>query len=107
MFVFAMQEEDDLGGGSYQAIAGRQKKKRGLFLRIFFPLIVMIGDFISVMPLGQRREIAKKRLVQAGVPGGLSVDQFFACYVIGTVLGFVVGAYIDSELATAPMFMIV
>ena len=108
MFVWAMQESDDLlADDSYQAIAGRRKERRGIFLKIFFPLIVTLGEVMAVLPIAKRREIAKKKLIQAGIPGGLSVDQFLATYVIGTGVGGLVGAYIDSELATSPMFLIV
>lgn len=108
MFVWAMQEDDELiPGDSYQSIAGRRKKNRGIFLKIFYPLIAILGDFFSAMPLGRRRENLKKKLIQAGIPGGLTVDQYFATYVVATAIGFLVGTYIDSELATAPMFLIV
>ena len=108
MFVWAMQtEEDDLEGDSFRAMAGKKKAQRGLVFRLLYPFILILGDIIAPLPLGQKRALVKKKLVQAGVPGGLTADQFLATYVIGVVVGGLVGAYIDSELATAPMFMIV
>ena len=107
MFVFAMQVEDDLEGDAFAAMAGKRKRQRGLVLRLLYPLILILGDVIAPLPLGKRRDEARKKLIQAGVPGGLNVDQFFACYVIGTVIGALVGSYIDLELKTTPMFLIV
>lgn len=106
MFVFAMLA-DESTDDALDAIAGKRKKNRSLFLRIFFPLILVLSEFISLLPLGARRESLKKKLIQAGVPGGLNVDQFYATYVISTVLGVLVGFYIDAETNLAPMLTVV
>lgn len=89
-------------GGIY-----RKRERKGIFLKLFFPLIVSLGQVFAVLPLGATREKLKIRLIQAGSPGGLSADEYYATRMISLVLIGLAGWYFDSELKTQPIFMLV
>lgn len=77
---------------------------KGLFLRYFGWLVEILGELISLLPLGKRRERLQTKLVQAGNPGGLSADEFYATGIIGIVALGLAGSYIDFELDMSPTF---
>ena len=108
LFFYFFQEEEEsllLDAAGTQRI--QKMKKKSLFLKFFGGIIAALGKVIATMPLGSSREKAQKKLQQAGFPGGLSVDEFFASRIVGVVLAVLAGIYIDSELAVSPMFMLV
>ena len=85
----------------------RRREKKGIFLKLFFPAIVALGQIIAVLPLGATREKLRIRLVQAGSPGGLTSDEFYATRAISLVFIGLAGWYFDLELKTDPIFMLV
>lgn len=89
-------------GGIY-----RKRERKGIFLKIFFPAIVSLGQIFAVLPLGQTREKLKIRLIQAGSPGGLTADEYYATRMISLALIGLAGWYFDTELKTQPIFMLV
>lgn len=89
-------------GGIY-----RKRERKGIFLKLFFPLIVSLGQVFAVLPLGATREKLKIRLIQAGSPGGLTADEYYATRMISLVLIGLAGWYFDTELKTQPIFMLV
>lgn len=94
------------------AIGGRlvEEKDRwegkGIFLRYFGWLVELLGEFISLLPLGKRRERLGVKLLQAGSPGGLSVDEFYATSIIAIVFMGFAGWYIDLETEMSPTFLL-
>ncbi|HQH25850.1 MAG TPA: type II secretion system F family protein [Oligoflexia bacterium] len=101
-FFYVVLAPDDEESLEDPGLAVRRRKQRSIFLKLFAPLIYVLGQFISVLPMHERREKLQKRLIQAGRPGGLSADEFDASRVIAVVLGFLAGSYFDLEAATAP-----
>ncbi len=95
-------EEEDFSAGGEE---GWQKRREwhGLFLKTFGKFIEPLGQLISKIPLGKSRAKLQKKLVQAGRPGGLSVDEFHASRIICVILAFLAGSYIDFETKLTPL----
>ncbi len=100
MFLFVPQSATEVGiGGAYS----RRREFNHWFLRIFGSLIMSMGEVMSVLPLGNSREKLRKKLTQAGMPGGLSVDEFNAARVVAIGLLAAAGAALDFLLYTFPV----
>jgi len=106
-FVFGQSEEDILEADTAGTQRVMKMKRKSLFLKIFGGIIAAFGKIIATLPLAHAREKTLKKLQQAGFPGGLNVDEFYASRIVGVVLAFFAGMYIDSELDVSPMFAIV
>ena len=102
--LFFLPDESLDGPGGPLA---RRRERRGIFLKLFFPAIVALGQLIAVLPLGQTRAKLKIKLIQAGSPGGLSADEFFATRILSLAFIGAAGFYFDSELKTDPIFFLV
>lgn len=102
-WLFLAPDETIEGPGG----VARRREKKGIFLKLFFPAIVALGQIIAVLPLGATREKLRIRLVQAGSPGGLTSDEFYATRAISLVFIGLAGWYFDLELKTDPIFMLV
>jgi tight adherence protein C len=94
---------DPVAEGAALEAGGRRREFKHWFLRIFGGLIVQLGGLISALPLGESRERLRKKLIQSGSPGGLSVDEFHAARIVAIVLLFLCGSYMDIELDTSPL----
>ena len=105
--AFLQGEEEPVAGSLEPHIRTRKMKKRGIFLRLFGGVVAVLGKVIATLPLGRSRAKTLVWLTQAGFPGGLSADEFQATKIVGVVLGFSAGVFIDNELAVSPMFTIV
>ena len=106
VFMLQLEEHDDDPLGSGGQKKGRFKGK-GIFLKLFGPLVVVLAEIVALVPLGKKREVLKAKLVAAGSPGGLSVDEYNAARIIGIVLALGAGVFIDGELDVTPMFTII
>ncbi|MFN8390290.1 MAG: type II secretion system F family protein [Bdellovibrionota bacterium] len=107
-FAVFLQDEPSLADGGIQAGNTRRTvEQKSLFLRIFGGAIRALGKVIATLPLGESREKLRKKLLQAGNPGGLTVDEFHASRLIGVVLAVIAGMFVDSSLDVSPMFTVV
>jgi len=104
---FFAEEDSALDDDPLAGPRKRRTERRGILLKIFYPMVVALGKVIATFPLGASREKLKKRLLQAGNPGGLTVDEFHASRIIGVVLLFLAGLFIDNELSMSPLFTVV
>jgi tight adherence protein C len=108
-FYLFLQEEPDpaLASGPGDAAPSRHAPQKGIFLKLFGGLIHSLGKVIATLPLGESRARLRKKLIQAGSPGGLTVDEFHASRLIGIVLAVLAGLFIDDTLDVSPMFTVI
>jgi tight adherence protein C len=87
-----------------EGIAARPSRWQGrsLLLKVFGPMIEILGDLFSSLPLGERREKLRKRLLQAGNPGGLSPDEFHGARIVASILLLFAGLFLDDGLGSTP-----
>lgn len=100
-YVFATTEPDYEDQVSVP-LARRRRQERGLLFKYLGPVIVVLAQIISLIPMSSSKQKMQKRLIQGGRPGGLSVDEFYATRVIGFVIGGFVGMFFDNELDLFP-----
>ena len=86
-------------------VNARSVGREGVLWRVFDVPIATISTVISTFPLGNYRERLGKMLVQGGLLGKLSVDEFLATSVIGGLIGLFVGVFFDVELSMSPIFL--
>lgn len=105
VFVIFLSDEDEQ---EYTRLLEdpRTGVRRSLFLRIFGRLIYFLGGVFALLPFDQHRRALEKKLTQAGRPGQLTADEFDATRVVGVLVLGLAGAYVDFELASSPMFML-
>lgn len=95
-------DEALLAGG--EGTARSQSRFGGsLLLRIFAPAILSLAQLMAILPMPKQREKLQKKLLQAGQPGGLSVDEFNATRVIAAIVACFAGMFIDSEVDLSPV----
>lgn len=99
-YLFFVPDEQVVGLGEVGYT--RRRSWNHWFLRIFGTLIVSMGQVISCLPLGAGRARLQKKLVQAGSPGGLSVDEFHAARIVAIGLISLAGLFMDTQLGCAP-----
>lgn len=93
--------EDDDGG--LESGDGRRRRTKSLLFRLFGGLIISFGRLMSLVPMGEFREKLRKKLIAAGNPGDLSVDEFNATRVLAIVFAIMSGLFIDSQIDTTPV----
>ena len=98
--LFGPEPADVIGSPGH---LGTQREFKGIFLKVFGNVIVVLGSLISTLPLGARREHLRKQLISAGNPGGLSVDEYYATRFVAMVLAVFAGLFIDNEIESFPM----
>lgn len=108
IFVFFQEEETKASFERLNNQANKKNKgeKKSILLKIFLPIIISLGSIISTLPLGKNRELMEKKLIQAGRPGGLSVDEYFASQVVSLVVATFIGMFFDSEFEMSPTLTI-
>ncbi len=104
---FLTGEEDPTLVEAAGGVVQKRRARKGILLKLMMPLIVVLGQVMSALPLTKSREKYKVKLTQAGFPGGLSPDEFIATRIISVVVGGLCGAFIDNEIAMSPMLLIV
>lgn len=104
---FLTGEEDPALSEAAGGVLQKRRERKGILLKLMMPLIVVLGQVMSALPLTKSREKYKVKLTQAGFPGGLSPDEFIATRIIAVVVGGLCGAFIDNEIAMSPMLLIV
>src|SRR5262245_59342134 len=104
LFMYFFQEENALETEEPGEGSRKKSGRKGIFLRIFGRVITALGKVISTMPLGASRERLRKRLQQAGNPGGLNADEFHASRIIGVILAVLAGLFFDDALTMSPLF---
>ncbi|MBL7661923.1 type II secretion system F family protein [bacterium] len=97
---------DDFSAFISERDAQERRANRGILLRIFAGPIKTLGEVIATLPIEKNREELRKKLIQAGSPGGLSVDEFHAARIIAVVVLGLSGAYIDFEMDLTPALML-
>lgn len=86
---------------------GEGPKRRGLFLRLFGGVIKALSGVFAALPLGERREVTRRNLLQAGRPGGLTPDEYYASKIVALVIAVLIGMFFDLELDASPTFAFV
>ena len=103
--IFQENSEIVAAGGD-EIRARRRSKKLSIFILIFGGVIRSLGQIVSILPFDKAREKVSKQLITAGRPGGLNVDEYLATQVIGLVIGYLAGSFVDTELKVFPIFSI-
>lgn len=98
------QEEGTSRFEKFSDLASKKDKdqKKSIILKLFLPAIIALGSIISTLSLGKSRAQAETKLVQAGRPGGLNADEYFASQIISLVVAVLIGMFFDSELDLSP-----
>lgn len=104
--VLEFSPEEGVGEHPGSAAEARRRRGKSLFLMIFGGLIRFLGQIISTLPLGERREALRKKLQQAGRPGNLSPDEYHAARIVGVFLAVFAGLFFDNEMNLFPVCMI-
>ncbi len=102
VILLAFPDPNAIDDGSDPRLAARKESKSILF-KIFLPLIVLIAQFIALLPLGSRRQKTELKLTQAGRPGGLTADEYDASRVLAIFFAVLAGMFFDSELDLTPI----
>jgi tight adherence protein C len=100
--VYLMWPEDTIAERG-ASMSGGGKRSTSLFIVVFGWLIALLAPFASLLPLGDYRRRLQIKLIQAGSPGGLNVDEFNAARFITALIMFLCGSFIDSEIGLTPV----
>ncbi len=106
---WVLTRETDIALAGPEGVGSRRKARwanKGLFLKLFGGPIEVLGDVFAALPMTKKREILRKRLIQAGNPGGLSADEFNAARVVAVALLGFAGFFIDGELDMFPVMTV-
>lgn len=101
VLVFSGIDEFE-GAEGLQSERHWQVSNRGFLLRLFGPLISILAAFLEPLPIPGREKLRRK-LVRAGSPGGLSVDEYHAARIVGVIVLAAAGSYMDFEVDSAPV----
>lgn len=102
MWVLSSGTEEISVGSDASVLVKARFTNKHWFLRLFGSLIVALAVPISALPLAKKREQLRIRLIQAGEPGGLSADEFWAARIIALVFFMLAGMYFDFDLGSTP-----
>lgn len=94
-------EQGYVGGDG--GAANQRRLSGSVLLRIFAPAIISLAQLMAVLPMAKQRAKLQKSLLQAGQPGGVSVDEFNATRVLTALFLLLAGLFLDSELGLTPV----
>ncbi|MCB0323458.1 MAG: type II secretion system F family protein [Bdellovibrionales bacterium] len=100
--VLIFPEPHELSDDGVVRSAARRQSKSILF-KLFLPLILLIAQFVELLPLEKHRAKLELRLIQAGRPGGVTASEYDATRIITIVLALLAGMFFDSELGLSPI----
>lgn len=102
VILLSFPDPDELDDEHALRRASRRESKSILF-KLMLPLILIISQLISLLPIDARRKKLELKLTQAGRPGGLSADEYDASRIIAIFFGILAGMFFDTELDLTPI----
>jgi tight adherence protein C len=102
IILMLIPDPDSLDEATAARVAQR-KNSKSVLLKLFFPLIVVLAQFVQLLPFDKSRKELELKLIKAGRPGGLTADEFNASRVLAVFFGLMTGLFFDSELDLTPI----
>ena len=100
-FVFYAFSERDY---EFEEVSYRGNTSK--FQSPFAVIIKFFGNLCSSLPLSKQRDQVRKKINAAGRLDGMTPDDFFGLHIIGVLLGYSTGSFVDGELDMPGVFSV-